>query len=310
MKSTLLICILVATLPRISLSEEVVPAKAKTIVVNGEKIPEAMIEEYYARALLLLKADGKTVEPNAAAHEALLRQARAQAVQQTLLKQYVTKNNIVATPDAIKRELEKIRTDTEIAGFSLDQMLKDRGKTIEDFGQEISPSAALRQSCLSALDQAKLRKQFDRNIANVPRRRASHILFTHGGSKDKTRQNRLPAEAKRLAQEALTRVRNGEELSVIARECSDCPSAAQGGDLGWFAPDKMVKPFSDAVYAMAKVGDISPVVESEFGFHVIKMTALLSTDEECWQAYQREAAENLFQETLRRIIKEAVVAEE
>jgi parvulin-like peptidyl-prolyl isomerase len=287
------------------------PAPApKAVVINGEKLPDSVVAEFFERALLLYKAGGRAAEIDTSTRQMIFRQARAQAVQQVLLGQHVAKNKIAATPQAIQREIEQIRADMDIAGFSLDQMLKERGKTIEDFVREVAPTAALRQSCYNALDLAQLKKDFERKKGTQARRRASHILFMQSGSKDKKAPRRSPEEARRLALQALERVRNGEELGVIARECSDCPSASQGGDLGWFTPDKMVKPFSDAVYAMAKVGDISPVVESEFGFHVIKMTGLLSTDEEAWQARQREAAEALFQEIMKKIVKEAVLGEE
>ena len=65
----------------------------------------------------------------------------------------------------------------------------------------------------------------------------------------------------------------GTNFEAIARERSDCPSGKQaGGDLGKFERGQMVKPFSDAAFTQ-KIGDIGPVVETDFGFHVIKVTA-------------------------------------
>lgn len=65
----------------------------------------------------------------------------------------------------------------------------------------------------------------------------------------------------------------GTNFEAVARESSDCPSGKQsGGDLGTFERARMVKPFADAAFTQ-KVGDIGPVVETEFGFHVIKVTA-------------------------------------
>ena len=65
----------------------------------------------------------------------------------------------------------------------------------------------------------------------------------------------------------------GTNFEAVARESSDCPSGKQsGGDLGKFERTQMVKPFADAAFSQ-KIGDIGPVVETEFGFHVIKVTA-------------------------------------
>jgi peptidyl-prolyl cis-trans isomerase SurA len=77
----------------------------------------------------------------------------------------------------------------------------------------------------------------------------------------------LRAEAETLQQ----RADNGEDFAALASEYSDCPSKAQGGDLGFFKRGMMVKPFEDAAFAMG-VGEVSGIVESQFGYHIIKVT--------------------------------------
>ena len=98
-------------------------------------------------------------------------------------------------------------------------------------------------------------------------RRASHILigFEKLG-KDKARAK---------AEEVLKEVRkNPAAFADLARKNSDDPgSAAKGGDLGFFGSGMMVKPFEDATFAL-KEGEISGIVESDFGFHIIKLTGI------------------------------------
>jgi peptidyl-prolyl cis-trans isomerase C len=85
--------------------------------------------------------------------------------------------------------------------------------------------------------------------------RASHILV-----KDRA-----------LAQALLARIKQGADFASLAHENSTCPSKSQGGDLGWFGPGKMVPAFESACKGIG-VGSVSDVVQTQFGFHLIKLT--------------------------------------
>ncbi|TMN43705.1 SurA N-terminal domain-containing protein [Pseudoalteromonas sp. S2755] len=96
------------------------------------------------------------------------------------------------------------------------------------------------------------------------RRRVSHILVD--ASED-------AEAAKQKADEILAELNNGADFAVVAEEKSDdVVSAELGGDLDWIERDMMDPAFEDAAFALASVGDVSEVVESEFGFHIIKLT--------------------------------------
>jgi peptidyl-prolyl cis-trans isomerase C len=97
--------------------------------------------------------------------------------------------------------------------------------------------------------------------------KASHILVTVDAS--------ATPEERAAAREKIESIRKqclaGEDFAELARTHSDCPSSAQGGDLGWFDRTRMVEPFSEAAFAL-KPGEISDVVETQFGYHVIRLT--------------------------------------
>ena len=85
--------------------------------------------------------------------------------------------------------------------------------------------------------------------------RASHILV----------------DDESTAADLKTQVEKGTSFDVLARQHSNCPSKAQGGDLGWFGRGQMVKPFEEAAFAL-DVGQVSPPVKTQFGYHLIKLT--------------------------------------
>lgn len=78
-------------------------------------------------------------------------------------------------------------------------------------------------------------------------------------------------EAKTEIDVILSKLESGGDFDELAKAHSDCPSGAKGGDLGKFGPGQMVKPFSDTAFAL-EVGGMSGVVETEFGYHIIKRT--------------------------------------
>lgn len=85
--------------------------------------------------------------------------------------------------------------------------------------------------------------------------RASHILVKERG----------------LAAELLKQIRKGARFEQLAREHSTCPSKSKGGDLGWFGPGQMVRPFEDAVKRLPR-NRVSEPVRTQFGYHLIKKT--------------------------------------
>lgn len=96
--------------------------------------------------------------------------------------------------------------------------------------------------------------------------RARHILIRISRQTDQAEKD--AARARAVA--AHTRVAGGEDFAKVAAEVSEEPNAARGGDLGFFAADTMVPVLSDAAFAL-DIGEISGVIESQFGFHILKL---------------------------------------
>lgn len=123
-----------------------------------------------------------------------------------------------------------------------------------------------------SVNEADLKTYYEQNVSRLSgkeERRASHILVS--APKDATAEKRKSAQEKATA--LLAQVRKApESFADVARKNSDdLASAKVGGDLDFFGRGAMVKPFEEAVYAMKK-GDISELVASDFGYHIIRLT--------------------------------------
>lgn len=100
---------------------------------------------------------------------------------------------------------------------------------------------------------------------------ASHILIGYRGA-DKSEATRTKEDAKKLAEDLLKKAKlDGADFAELAKEHSEGPSASKGGDLGTFGKGKMAQAFEKAAFAL-EVDEISDVVETPFGFHIIKRT--------------------------------------
>jgi peptidyl-prolyl cis-trans isomerase D len=146
-------------------------------------------------------------------------------------------------------------------------------------------------------DPAELKKYYDahqRDYGVPESRQASHILI----AVDKSAAPEAKAKARALAEQVSGEAKkNPAAFPELAKKHSQDPgSAANGGDLGSFSRGSMVKAFDDAVFNM-KVGEVSAPVESEYGYHVIRLTGItpgqMKTFEQVRPAIEKEVKKQL-----------------
>ena len=120
---------------------------------------------------------------------------------------------------------------------------------------------------LIVVNEDELAEYYQQNLIDYrteEERQTAHILF-ESAEEDETIAMK--------AEDVLAKIQAGEDFSDLAKKfSSDTFSAENGGDLGWFAKGIMDPAFEDAAFALTNKGDVSGVVKSEFGYHIIKLT--------------------------------------
>ncbi len=149
------------------------------------------------------------------------------------------------------------------------------------------------------IDQAEIEKYYRNNLSSyqtTEQRHARHILFTAGENDPNT----LHSEKSSKAAEIMGRARGGENFAELAQNYSEGPSKDSGGDLGFFDRGSMVPAFDTAVFTM-NAGDVSEVIKTRFGYHVILLEeirpqttrALAEVRDSIIKTLQKKAAESI-----------------
>lgn len=150
------------------------------------------------------------------------------------------------------------------------------------------------------VNEDDLRRSYQENIARfttAEERRASHILIK--AEKSATPDQKKAAKAK--AEQLLAQLQKNPSLfAELAKKNSDDPgSAANGGDLDFFGKGSMVRPFEEAVWAL-KPGQLSGVVESDFGFHIIQLTAVRGGQPQPFEAVRAQLEDDARKQLAQR----------
>lgn len=136
---------------------------------------------------------------------------------------------------------------------------------------ELSVDNLLEKVQVSKEDARKYYEEHRNEFGSPEERQAAHILITVKSDATPAEQDAAKAQAEKILQQLR---QDPSRFSELARKDSQDPgSAAKGGDLGFFGRGMMVKPFEEAAFAL-KVGEISGLVKSDFGYHIIKLIAV------------------------------------
>ena len=250
--------------------------------IDELKVPFSAVEKAEKGFLDHKKKEDPTFELKADFQSYMRRHFAFRFMANQLIEKYATDNKIEVPKEQFEEAFKKFKQAQEAQGGKYEEWLTNIGMSDEQFRKMWGLNWAIERNIIATIkDEDVTRRETDlkEQIAQMPRRRASHILIAHKESPvaAKASITRTKEEAKKTADDLLKKLKEGAKFEDVALESSDCPSKKDGGDLNFFPREgAMVEPFADATYKLAKVGDLTEVVETQFGYHIIKLTELVS----------------------------------
>lgn len=254
-------------------AEEKAAAGRGVAVVNGSVISQADLDREVDRVRQMFLSRGRPLSDSQVSQ--LQKEVLESLINRELLYQESRKQGVKVDEAAVDAELKglKARFAGE-AGFK--KALEHVGLSEEDLRSQIREDMAVRQlveglfaSKIAVSDKES--KAYYETHARLFKRpeevRASHILIRVDPDADESEKAAAREEVVKIQK----KLRDGEDFAALAKEFSQGPSGAKGGDLNYIRRGQMVKAFEDVAFSL-KPGEVSDIVETKFGYHLIKVT--------------------------------------
>lgn len=245
------------------------------VIVDGVEITKNEVEKKL-EALLGPRAKMMPPEKLAEIRNQLQERVIDSMIDEMLLTKAVQNHNTTVGDEEVEAVLKQMQTSLP-PGTTFEGYLKDMGLTKDNVRQSVSKNLRIRKfleqktSDLAAPSQKEIDVYYAENSEKfqMPESiEARHILIAVKPDEE----NGVKSEKMKKAQEIRKQLvdKKGENFAAVAAEKSDCPSKAKGGQLGVLYRGQTVKPFENAAFSQ-KIGEIGPVVETNFGYHIIEV---------------------------------------
>jgi len=255
------------------------------VIVNGIDITESEIEKLIKPQLDMMAKQSPKQSP--AFVEQLTKMLRARAmeelVERKLLDEKVEEANIVVTEEEVIDQLKTLaaREKPPLSLEELKQKIESYGQNFEEYKKElrrqlgywklIEPQWAGKIN----ITEEDAKKYYDENPTRFQTPelvRASHILIEPDLTDPNIDPNEANAKARARIQDLLKQIKEGADFAELAKAHSDdLTTAANSGDVDFFSRGQMELPFEKAAFEL-KVGQLSDIVETRYGYHIIKVT--------------------------------------
>ncbi len=207
--------------------------------------------------------------------EEIKRKILDRLIQDKLIDQEVKKRWIVVSESEVDNAIDNIMKDNHLTGQELVEKLKSDGvdfdKYKEQIKQELERMKLVDYQIKSkiVLNDDELRKYYTKNMDKfkvIKEIRVQHILLSIPPDADEVETNKINRKIRKL----LLEIKNGEDFGKLAKIYSQGASADSDGDMGWFKRGELV-PFLEKVVFNLKVGEVSGIIRSDLGLHIIKI---------------------------------------
>jgi len=257
-------------------SDRVIPVDRVIAVVNDEALTQYDVNEQKRVVLGQMKTSNLTPP----SPEVLEKQLLERLITERVLLQYAKETGIRIDDTTVERALARIAEDNKLSNDEFKKAVEREG----------IPFAKYRSDIRNEITVQRLREREVEGRVNVSDAEVDYLLATLESQAGGEVEYRLahilvlvPEQAstdqidvrQRRAETALAQVRSGTDFSQVAAGFSDAQDALQGGNLGWRAPARLPTVFADSVRKM-KPGDVSPVLRSASGFHIVKLLEIRS----------------------------------
>jgi peptidyl-prolyl cis-trans isomerase SurA len=245
------------------------------VKINTEIVTLSLIKE---RAELLRQKYAQS--PVVIPEEELLKEALNLIVDEKLMLQEGKKLGFIVEESSIDAAMKDIAQKNGLQEEQLKQMLEREGRSLSSYRKHIRDQILV--SKITRFEINNRVKVSDKEVNQYYRAhqkefwedgrvRARHILFIAKRSSSETNRKAKLQQAKKV----LNEIRKGKDFAELAMEYSEDVSASDGGDVGYVMRGKMVREFEEAVFDL-KPGQISDIVETEYGYHIIKVEEVVS----------------------------------
>ena len=252
------------------------------VTVNGVDITEGEVEANIKPMLEMMTAQGAKTPPQFI--EQYKKQIRQQALDsmiiELLLDEQVKANKIAVTEEDALGYLKEMSSSQGLSLEDTKALIAARGQSFDEVKRQTRKGMGYQKLMISQFagkinvtdDDAKKYYSEHKSEFETPEQvRASHILIKPDTSDPNTDPNDAEIKAKEKAQRLLKQIKDGADFATLARANSACPSSTKGGDLNFFNRGQMVPAFDKVAFEL-KVGQVSECVQTQFGYHIIKVT--------------------------------------